>query len=199
MTTRYVLENIKDSNLLLCIESTEKNKTIGPRIFVIWNIPSKEFLFFVIKRQNVSNSTCLQFFQCLSRSSVKTDPIKTESIKLEPESIKTDPIKTDPIKLEPESIKTETIKTDIETIGYSCADSTDLATFIEFIIGRKTKININLYILSNFEALNETPTYDIFEEFIDKNNKIASYDNTYIKRDRLINYCNMLKNVYNLF
>ena len=182
MTTRYVLENIKDSNLLLCIESTEKNKTIGPKIFVIWNIPSKEFLFFSVKRQNVSNSTCLQFFECLSRSSVKTDPIKT-----------------DPIKLEPESIKTEPIKTDIETIGYSCADSTDLATFIEFIIGRKTKININLYILSNFEALNETPTYDIFEEFIDKTNKIASYDNTYIKRDRLINYCNMLKNVYNIF
>ena len=197
MTTRYVLENIKDSNLLLCIESTEKNKTIGPKIFVIWNIPSKEFLFFSVKRQNVSNSTCLQFFECLSRSSVKTDPIKTESIKTE--SIKTESIKTDPIKTE--SIKTdpEPIKTDIETIGYSCADSTDLATFIEFIVGRKTKININLYILSNFEALNETPTYDIFEEFIDKNNKIASYDNTYIKRDRLINYCNMLKNVYNIF
>ena len=50
MTTRYVLENVKDSNLLLCIESREKNTTIGSRIFVIWNIPSKEFLFFRISR-----------------------------------------------------------------------------------------------------------------------------------------------------
>jgi hypothetical protein len=185
MPNRYLCE--KDSNLLLCIESIEKNTNIGPRIFVIWNIPSKEFLFFSVKRQTVTNSTCLHFFQCLSKSSVKTDSIKLETVKLEP--IKTDSIKLEPVKLD----------TDIETFGYRCQDSNDLVTFIEFIIGRKTKININLYILSNFEALNETPTYDAFAEFIDKNNKIASYDNTYIKKDRLINYCNMLKNVYNIF
>jgi len=35
MTTGYVLENVKDSNLLLCIESIEKNTTIGQKIFVI--------------------------------------------------------------------------------------------------------------------------------------------------------------------
>ena len=192
MATKKLYENSKDSNLLLCIESIEKNTNIGPRIFVIWNIPEKEFLFFSVKRQNVSNSTCLQFFQCLSKSSVKTDPdpIKTETIKLE--QINLEPVKTESNNLDP-------IKTDIESFGYRCQDSNDLVTFIEFIIGRKTKININLYILSNFEALNETPTYDVFEEFIDKNNKIASYNNTYIKRDRLINYCNMLKNMYNIF
>ena len=186
MPTKNLYENSKDSNLLLCIESIEKNTNIGPRIFVIWNIPLKEFLFFIVKRQNVSNSTCLQFFQCLSNPSVKTEPNKLDPFK-------TDPFKTDPIN------NTEQVKTDIETFGYRCQDSNDVVTFIEFIIGRKTKINIHLYILSNFEALNETPTYDKFEEFIDKNNKIASYDNTYIKRDRMINYCNMLKNVYNIF
>ena len=188
MPTKNLYENSKDSNLLLCIESIEKNTNIGPRIFVIWNIPEKEFLFFSVKRQNVSNSTCLHFFRCLSNSSVKT-----ETINLEPVN-NTEPVNTDPIKLEPDPVNT-----DIETIGYRCQDSTDLVTFIEFIIGRKTKININLYILSNFEALNETPTYDKIEEFIDKNNKIASYDNTYIKRDRLVHYCDMLKNVYNIF
>jgi hypothetical protein len=183
MTTKNLYENSKDSNLLLCIESIEKNTNIGPRIFVIWNIPEKEFLFFSVKRQTVTNSTCLHFFQCLSRSSVKTETKKLDTVN------NIEPVKLDPIKLD----------TDIETFGYRCQDSNDLVTFIEFIIGRKTKININLYILSNFEALNETPTYDKFAEFIDKNNKIASYDNTYIKRDRLVNYCNMLKNVYNIF
>jgi hypothetical protein len=178
MTTKNLYENSKDSNLLLCIESIEKNTNIGPRIFVIWNIPEKEFLFFSVKRQTVTNSTCLHFFQCLSRSSVKTETKKLDTVN-----------NIEPVKLD----------TDIETFGYRCQDSNDLVTFIEFIIGRKTKININLYILSNFEALNETPTYDKFAEFIDKNNKIASYDNTYIKRDRLVNYCNMLKNVYNIF
>jgi len=137
-------------------------------------------LFFIVKRQNVANSTCLKFFQCLSRSSVKTDTVNTESIK------------TDQNKI-------ETVNTDIESFGYRCADSNDVVTFIEFIIGRKTKINIHLYILSNFEALNETPTYDLLEEYIEKNNKIASYNNTYVKRDRLVNYCNMLKNMYNIF
>ena len=178
MTTKNLYENSKYSNLLLCIESIEKNTNIGPRIFVIWNIPEKEFLFFSVKRQTVTNSTCLHFFQCLSRSSVKTETKKLDTVN-----------NIEPVKLD----------TDIETFGYRCQDSNDLVTFIEFIIGRKTKININLYILSNFEALNETPTYDKFAEFIDKNNKIASYDNTYIKRDRLVNYCNMLKNVYNIF
>ena len=185
MPTKNLYENCKDSNLVLCIESIEKNTNIGPRIFVIWNIPEKEFLFFSVKRKNVSNSTCLHFFKCLTKSYDKTEPVKLDTVKLEP------------VKSEP--INTETVNTDIETMGYRCQDATDLVTFIEFIIGRKTKININLYILSNFEALNETPTYDKFEEFIDKNNKIASYDNTYIKRDRMINYCNMLKNVYNIF
>lgn len=182
MTTGYVLENVKDSNLLLCIESIEKNTTIGQKIFVIWNIPSKEFLFFIVKRQNVANSTCLKFFQCLSRSSVKTDTVKLE-----------------PVNLEPVNTDTKTVNTDIESFGYRCADSNDVVTFIEFIIGRKTKINIHLYILSNFEALNEIPTYDLLEEYIEKNNKIASYNNTYVKRDRLVNYCNMLKNIYNIF
>ena len=195
MPTKNLYENSKDSNLLLCIESIEKNTNIGPRIFVIWNIPEKEFLFFSVKRKNVSNSTCLKFFQCLSKSSVKTDPVKTDTVKLDP--VKTEPINTETVNTE--TVNTDTVNTDIETMGYRCQDATDLVTFIEFIIGRKTKININLYILSNFEALNETPTYDKFEEFIDKNNKIASYDNTYIKRDRMINYCNMLKNVYNIF
>ena len=195
MPTKNLYENSKDSNLLLCIESIEKNTNIGPRIFVIWNIPEKEFLFFSVKRKNVSNSTCLKFFQCLSKSSVKTDPVKLEPVKSD--TVKTDTVKLDPINTE--TVNTDTVNTDIETMGYRCQDATDLVTFIEFIIGRKTKININLYILSNFEALNETPTYDKFEEFIDKNNKIASYDNTYIKRDRMINYCNMLKNVYNIF
>ena len=175
MPTKNLYENCNDSNLLLCIENIEKNANIGPRIFVIWNIPSKEFLVFCVKRKNVTNSTCLHFFQCLSKSSVKTETVQLEPVNLEP------------------------IKTDIETFGYRCQDSNDLVTFIEFIIGRKIKININLYILSNFEALNETPTHDKFEEFIDKKNKIASYDDTYLKRDRLINYCNMLKNVYNIF
>ena len=177
MSTKNLYENSKDSNLLLCIESIEKNTNIGPRIFVIWNIPEKEFLFFSVKRQNVSNSTCLQFFKCLSKSSVKTEQVNTDKVTKDIDSI----------------------KTDIETFGYRCQDSTDLVTFIEFIIGRKTKININLYILSNFEALNETPTYDKFEEFIDKNNKVASYDDTYLKKDRMVNYFNMLKNVYNIF
>ena len=195
MPTKNLYENCKDSNLVLCIESIEKNTNIGPRIFVIWNIPEKEFLFFSVKRKNVSNSTCLKFFQCLSKSSVKTDPVKLEPVKSD--TVKTDTVKLDPINTE--TVNTDTVNTDIETMGYRCQDATDLVTFIEFIIGRKTKININLYILSNFEALNETPTYDKFEEFIDKNNKIASYDNTYIKRDRMINYCNMLKNVYNIF
>jgi hypothetical protein len=177
MSTKKLYENCNDSNLLLCIENIEKNTNIGPRIFVIWNIPSKEFLIFCVKRQNASNSTCLHFFKCLSKSSVKTEQVNTDKVTKDIDSI----------------------KTDIETFGYRCQDSTDLVTFIEFIIGRKTKININLYILSNFEALNETPTYDKFEEFIDKNNKVASYDDTYLKRDKLINYCNMLKNVYNIF
>jgi hypothetical protein len=188
MSTKNLYENSKDSNLLLCIENIEKNTNIGPRIFVIWNILEKEFLFFSVKRKNVSNSTCLQFFKCLSNSYVKTETIKTETIKLDTVN-NTETVKLEPIKLD----------TDIETMGYRCQDATDLVTFIEFIIGRKTKININLYILSDFEALNETPTYDKFEEFIDKNNKIASYNNTYIKRDRLVHYCNMLKNVYNIF
>jgi hypothetical protein len=192
MTTKNLYENSKDSNLLLCIESIEKNTNIGPRIFVIWNIPEKEFLFFSVKRQNVSNSTCLQFFKCLSNSSVKTETIKLDSVKLDTVN-NTEPVNLDTVN------KTTKLNTDIETIGYRCQDATDLVTFIEFIIGRKTKININLYILSDFEALNETPTYDKFEEFIDKNNKIGSYDNTYIKRDRLVHYCNMLKNVYNIF
>jgi hypothetical protein len=187
MPTKNVYENSKDSNLLLCIESKEKNNTIGPRIFIIWNIPEKEYLFFVVKRQNVSNSTCLQFFKCLSKSSVKTETIKLDSVN------NTEPIKLDTVN------NTQQLKTDIETIGYRCQDASDLVTFIEFIIGRKTKININLYILSNFEALNETPTYDKFEEFIDKNNKVASYDDTYLKKDRMVNYFNMLKNVYNIF
>ena len=180
MSTKNLYENCNDSNLLLCIENIEKNANIGPRIFVIWNNISKEFLVFCVKRKNVTNSTCLHFFHCLSKSSVKTETVNLEPVNLEP------------VNLEP-------IKTDIETFGYRCQDSNDLVTFIEFIIGRKIKININLYILSNFEALNETQTHDKFEEFIDKNNKIASYDDTYLKRDRLINYCNMLKNVYNIF
>ena len=174
MPTKNVYENCNDSSLLLCIESIEKNTNTGPRIFVLWNNLEKEFLFFSVKRQNEANSTCLHFFQCLSKS-------KTETTKLDTVN------------------NTTKINTDIEAFGYRCADSTELVTFIEFIIGRKTKININLYILRNFEALNETPTYDKFEEFIDKNNKVASYDDTYLKRDKLINYCNMLKNVYNIF
>ncbi len=173
MPTKRLYENCHDSNLLLCIENID-NTNIGPRIFVLWNIPEKEFLVFCVKRQNVSNSTCLQFFKCLSKSSVKTEQVNTDTV------------------------KTAQLNTDIETFGYRCADASDLVTFIEFIIGRKTKININLYILSDI-TLNETPTYDKFEEFIDKKNKIASYNNTYIKRDRLVHYCNMLKNVYNIF
>jgi hypothetical protein len=191
MPTKNLYENSCDSNLLLCIENIEKNTNITQRIFVIWNIPEKEFLVFCVKRQNVSNSTCLQFFKCLSKSSVKTDKIKLDTVN------NTDQIKAEPVKAEP--VKAEPIKTDIESFGYRCQDSTDIVTFIEFIIGRKTKININLYILSDFEALNETPTYDKFEEFIDKNNKVASYDDTYLKKDRMVNYFNMLKNVYNIF
>ena len=159
-----------ESQLVLCIENIEKNpdnKNIGSRIFVLWDVLTKDFLVFIVKRQNVHNSTCLLFFNYLRNSFVNTD--------------------------------TNTEKTDIESFGYRCADSNDLFTFIEFIVGRKNKININLYIISNFEALNEIPTYALFEDFIDKTNKVASYDDTYLKKDRMINYFNMLKNVNNIY
>jgi len=167
-----------ESQLVLCIENIEKNpdnKNIGSRIFVLWDVLTKDFLVFIVKRQNVHNSTCLLFFNYLRNSFVNTEKLKTDNL------------------------KTETLKTDIESFGYRCADSNDLFTFIEFIVGRKNKININLYIISNFEALNEIPTYALFEDFIDKTNKVASYDDTYLKKDRMINYFNMLKNVNNIY
>jgi hypothetical protein len=173
----YKYYNFDESYLMLCIENIDNkssNKVINSRLFVFWNEPSKEFMIFFVKRQNIANSTCRKFFQCLSSSFVKTD---------------TNTEKTD----------TNTEKTDIETFGYKCPDVNDLFTFIELIVGRKNKININLYIFSNFKAMKNIPTYDVMEEYIDKTNKVSSHNNTYLKKERMVNYFNMLKNLNNIF
>lgn len=80
---------------------------------------------------------------------------------------------------------------------FHCESARDLYDFIKLTMGQ-SQVNLILYNFNNIVSmeLNEI-TYEFFENSMDKNYEISGYDNTNLKRSKMLKYLRVLRNTYN--
>lgn len=83
--------------------------------------------------------------------------------------------------------------------AFHCNNTNNLYDFIEFVMDPLSNTSIILYNY-NTKYMDEHEsklTYEFFEENMDRNYEIASYDEVKLDRNQLRKYLRMLKNMYN--
>ena len=83
--------------------------------------------------------------------------------------------------------------------SYECEYENDLVDFIQYLVCPDNKVNEILY---NYDNLPEDPN-EITFEFLNKNDhqnyEISGYNDSKLKRSRLLKNLRMLKNVFNYY
>jgi len=81
--------------------------------------------------------------------------------------------------------------------SFECVGVCDLADFIEFIIDSENNVSYILYNYDNLPVSSNEVSFEFFKQYDDITYEIAGYDNKSFKREQLIKYLRMLRNIFN--
>lgn len=83
------------------------------------------------------------------------------------------------------------------TYSFNCDFAHDLVDFIDYLICPSNTVNEILYNYNNLPARSDEITYEFLHDYDHRDYEISGYNDTKLRKKRLLRNLRMLRNVYN--